>query len=246
MDPLGQAAAALDLPRPPKPGRRASRGESRAQARAERGAEKLAAKNARKLARQHAADEPVGDPDQLPVDAGPVDVVPADTSAATDEDSRLAPTERLVARLPAINPLVAAILTGVFSGLVTVLLAFGAARGCESVRGTDSCGGGLGLLALLAILAIEVLIGAKLLNDWQNADPYSSSFLGVGVVATVAMLGFLSHIDSPWMLLVIPLMTGASFALSWWVTVRFIDEYDPDHPQTSQHDEAEQDEDANA
>lgn len=231
MDPLGQAAAALDAPRTPKPSRRASRAESRGPSRAERRAEKRDAKRARTLARQQADEEPLRDPDQLAVDA-----VPADKENDA-EDTRLAPAERLVARLPAINPFVAAVLTGLFSGLATVLLAFGAARGCESVRGTDSCGGGVGLLALVSILAIEVLIGANLLKAWQISDPYSTSFLGVGVVATVAMLGFLSHIDSPWMLLVIPLMTGASFALSWWVTVRFIDEYGATEPLPTEQDE---------
>ena len=111
-------------------------------------------------------------------------------------------------------------------------LAFGAARGCESVRDTDSCGGGIGLLAIVAILAIEVVIGANLLKAWQISDPFSTSFLGVGLVATLAMLIFLDDLDSGWMFLVIPLMTAVAFALSWWVTVRFIDE----HPMTSELD----------
>jgi hypothetical protein len=34
------------------------------------------------------------------------------------------------------------------------------------------------------------------------------------------------------MLLVIPLMTAVAFAMSWWVTVRFIDE----HPMASEVD----------
>jgi hypothetical protein len=87
-------------------------------------------------------------------------------------------------------------------------------------------------LALIAILALEVAIGATLLKAWQIADPASTSFLGVGIVATIAMLVFLDQLDSPWMLLVIPLMTAAAFTLSWWVTVSFIDE----HPIPSEDD----------
>ena len=160
---------------------------------------------------------------------------------------RIASADALVARLPAINPLVAAILTGALSGLAAVGMAIGASRGCEAVRDTDSCGGGIGLLAVVAILAIEVAIGANLLKAWQISDPISTSFLGVGIVATIAMLTFLDRINSPWMLLVIPLMTAASFALSWWVTVRFIDEYEPG-PRPLEDDEEEigQDEDSNA
>jgi hypothetical protein len=189
IDPIGAAAAAMDVPRAARSGR-TSRAESRARKREEKA-----------------------------------------------NRSRPAPAEALVARLPAINPLYAAILTGALSGLAAVALAIGAARGCEAVRGTDSCGGGAGLLAVVAILALEVLIGANLLKAWQIADPFSTSFLGVGVVATIAMLVFLDQIDSSWMLLVIPLMTAASFALSWWVTVRFIDEYDDHSPGNVPEDE---------
>jgi hypothetical protein len=142
------------------------------------------------------------------------------------------PAEALVARLPAIKPAYAAIISGTLSGLAVVLLAVGASRGCDAVRGTSSCGGGVGLLATVALLAIEVMIGANLLKAWRISDPVSTSFLGVGVVTTIAMLTFLDHIDSPWMLLVIPLMTAAAFALSWWVTVRFVDE----HPMASEID----------
>jgi hypothetical protein len=152
----------------------------------------------------------------------------AQEAAQKIEESGPSASEALVARLPAINPVYAAIIVGLLSGLAAVLLAFGAGRGCDAIRGTESCGGGIGLIALVAILALEVLIGAALLKAWRIADPYSTSFLGVGVVAMIAMLLFLDSIDSPWMLLVIPLMTAASFALSWWITVRFIDEYDED------------------
>jgi hypothetical protein len=129
--------------------------------------------------------------------------------------------------LPRVKPLYAAIITGALSGLAAVLLAVGASRGCEAVRDTSSCGGAGGLFALIAILALEVAIGATLLKAWQIADPASTSFLGVGIVATIAMLVFLDQLDSPWMLLVIPLLTAIAFALSWWVTVSFIDEDEP-------------------
>jgi hypothetical protein len=143
-----------------------------------------------------------------------------------------AQTEALVARLPTIKPVYAAIISGALAGLAAVLLAIGASEGCQAVRGTSSCGGGVGLLATVALLAIEVMIGANLLKAWQIPDPVSTSFLGVGVVATIAMLLFLDQIDSPWMLLVIPLSTAAAFAGSWWITVRFVDE----HPMASEVD----------
>lgn len=146
----------------------------------------------------------------------------AQAEAARGEQPTL--TERLVAKLPPIKPGYAAILTGVIAGLISVFLAKGARTGCEAIRDNDSCGGGLGLLALVAILAIEVLIGANLLKAWKVADPFSTSFLGVGLVAMVSMLFFLNVLDSPAMLAVIPGITAVSFLLSWWVTVRFVEE----------------------
>ncbi|HEY0905261.1 MAG TPA: hypothetical protein VGE14_15350, partial [Marmoricola sp.] len=142
------------------------------------------------------------------------------------------PGERLVATLPPLKPFYAAAITGALAGLAAVLLAVGASAGCEAVRDTSTCGGGLGLLALVAILAIEVLLGANLLKAWKISDPFSTSFLGVGLVAIVAMLTFLESLDSLWMLLVIPVITAAAFVLSWWVTVRIIDE----HPMASEID----------
>jgi hypothetical protein len=125
--------------------------------------------------------------------------------------------------LPAVPGPVAALLTGVASGLVTVLLAWLAARGCDAVRGVGTCGK-FGLFALIAILGIEVMLGAFLLRAWKVEEPTSTSFFGIGLVAVVTMLFFLDDIDSPWMVLVIPVLTAASFLLAWWVTATFVDE----------------------
>lgn len=131
-------------------------------------------------------------------------------------------SRRPALRLPATSPLVASAVTGVLVGLLGVLLSNGASRGCEAVRGIGSCGG-FGLIALLAILAIEVLVGAVLLKAFAVTDPASTSFLGVSLVAVLAMLFFLSSIDSWWMLLVIPVLSALTFMLATWVTSTFIE-----------------------
>ncbi|RNL62163.1 hypothetical protein EFK50_10195 [Nocardioides marmoriginsengisoli] len=137
---------------------------------------------------------------------------------------RKQPADALAAKMPRIKPAYAALLTGLISGLVCVLLAKGASVGCEAVRDNDSCGGGIGLLALVAILAIEVLIGANLLKAFKVADPFSTAFLGVGLVAMAAMLFFLDDLNEARMVAIIPVLTAAAFLLSWWVTVRFVEE----------------------
>ncbi|HEX2893845.1 MAG TPA: hypothetical protein VHO29_07565 [Marmoricola sp.] len=228
VHPLDEMATAWEEEPAPRERRQGTRARRRAETQ-----EAKAARRARKQGGRRAAAEPELPPESeledtlvepVRIDQTAAASAVEESQPAEDESAAFAPADRLVARMPAINPLVAAIITGLLAGLTTVLLSFGAARGCDAVRGTESCGGGLGLLALLAILALEVYLGAVLLRAWQIADPVSTSFLGVGIVATIAMLAFLGSIDSPWMLLVIPLMTAASFALSWWVTVRFIDE----------------------
>ena len=131
--------------------------------------------------------------------------------------------ERAPLVLPRINPRVAALVTGVIVGLVGVLLSFGASQGCEAVRGVGSCGG-TGLFALLAVLVIEILLGAYLLKAWRMPDPTSTSFLGVGLVAVIALLFFLSSLDSVWMLVVIPVLTAITFLISCWVTETFVEQ----------------------
>jgi hypothetical protein len=125
--------------------------------------------------------------------------------------------------LPRIPQIAAAMIVGTLCGLLAVGLAWLAAQGCESVRGVGTCGS-FGLVALIAILGIEVLFGAMLLRAWQITDPTSTSFLGVGSVAVLAMLLFLDQIDSVWMVLVIPVLSALMFLMSWWVTATFVDE----------------------
>ncbi len=124
--------------------------------------------------------------------------------------------------LPTMDPRVACVVTGVVVGVLGVLLAYFASRGCETVRGVGSCGG-LGLLALLAIVVIQVVLGSILLKAWQISDTTSTSFLAVGLVAVFVLLFLLSSLDSIWMLVVIPVLSGLSFLLSWWVTTTFVE-----------------------
>jgi hypothetical protein len=126
-------------------------------------------------------------------------------------------------KVPVIDPRAAAVLTGAIVGLVGVLLAFVAARGCEVVRGVGSCGG-VGLFALLAILAVEVVLGATMLKAWRITDPTSTSLLGVGLVAVFVLLFLLSSLESGWMAVVIPVLSGLTFLLSWWVTETFVED----------------------
>ena len=92
-----------------------------------------------------------------------------------------------------------------------------AGRGCEVIRGVGSCGG-IGLLALLVIVVLEILLGAVLLKAWRLTDPTSTSILGVGLAAVFVMLFLLESLESVWMFLVIPVLSVVTFLVSWLVT----------------------------
>ncbi|MCW2710536.1 MAG: hypothetical protein JWP24_730, partial [Marmoricola sp.] len=122
-----------------------------------------------------------------------------------------------------IDPRIATALTGALVGLLGVVLAFLTSRGCETVRGVGSCGG-FGLLALLLIVAIEIVLGAALLKAWRIHDPVSTSLLGVGLVAVFVLLFLLSSLASVWTVLVVPVVSALAFVLSWWVTETFVED----------------------
>jgi hypothetical protein len=142
----------------------------------------------------------------------------------TEEDPEPAKPrrQRKPLTLPRVNPYLAAIVTGLVCGLVAVLLEQATQRGCESVRGVGSCGG-IGVVALLVILAVAIAIGAVLLRGLGVSEPTGTSFLGVGVVAVLTLTFFLGSLESVWMFVVVPVLAGVAFAVSYWVTAALVE-----------------------
>jgi hypothetical protein len=133
---------------------------------------------------------------------------------------------------PRLSGWLAALLTGVLVGVVGVLLTYASLRGCDAVRGAKSCGGGPGLLLLVVILGVMVVLGAVVLTALRVAEPRSTSFLGIGVLAVVALLALTDRLSSAWMLLVVPAVTGAAYVLAHRVATAFIEpspEPGPEH-----------------
>jgi hypothetical protein len=126
-------------------------------------------------------------------------------------------------RLPALTGLQAAAFAGLVVGAFLVLATFGSLRGCSAIRGTSTCGGAAGFPLLLAIGIVAVVVGAALLRAFRVTSPGSDSFLAVALVAVLTTLFLGNHYDAWWMFLVVPALTIAAFALSHWVSVRFID-----------------------
>lgn len=143
--------------------------------------------------------------------------------ATDDEPAPGARKQRAQFALPPIGGMAAAILTGALVGLLTVGATWGSLRLCEVVQGTPSCGNP-GFFLLLAIMVAMVLIGQALLKAFEVPDPGSTSFLAMGVVAVVALLFLIDLLFLWWMVLVIPAVAMASYALAHWVTTSLVDQ----------------------
>ena len=163
-------------------------------------------------------------PQQAPVEDSTTTPVASRTPSGRATRERRAPRARRTG--PPIPPSVAAPLTGLVVGLIGAVLTYGGLRGCELARGTDSCGDGPGGLLLLAILVGMVLAGGALLAWLRVPDPRSTSFLGVGLTAVVAVVALLETLFSAWMFVVVPLVSAAAYLLAWWVSSRFVEQRD--------------------
>ena len=76
---------------------------------------------------------------------------------------------------------------------------------------------------LLLILAAMVVLGAVMLKAWGIPDATSTSVLAVGLIVVLCLLLLIDVLTSGWMLLVIPLIGAATYALSHAVTAKFVE-----------------------
>ena len=126
-------------------------------------------------------------------------------------------------RLPTLPALPAVLLVGAMVGVAAVLMIYGSLRLCDAATGTASCGGGPGLLMLLAILIALTYLGGWLLRGFGISDAGSTSFLAVGLVAVVAMLFLVDSLDEWSGAVLVPVVTVLAYALSWRVTATLVD-----------------------
>lgn len=158
---------------------------------------------------------------------------PEPSAAPTPEPVR---RERTVPTLPG---RVAAALAGLLTGAVIVGLTSASFELCNTIRGTNSCGGP-GILLLVAILVIAVVLGSMVLRLLKVPEPGSTSFLAVGLTSVIALLFLVDALFEWWMVIVIPLVSVATFVLSHWVTETFVETAKPvsviDEPEVVDHD----------
>jgi len=159
----------------------------------------------------------------------PAPVVPP-TPAQPEEE----PDQVRELKLPRVPGRAAAIITGLLVGAVGAVLTWGSLQACESVRGTESCGGE-GFFVLLFILLLMILAGGLLLAAWDVADPKSTSALAVGIICVVSLLLLMEDLFDAWMFVVVPAVSALAYATAHWVTTALVDESDLE-PQPPPHD----------
>lgn len=118
--------------------------------------------------------------------------------------------------------LAVAVVTGAVLGLLAVLLTALAISGCGAVRGTSSCGGGPGLAILMGVMVLLAWLGGVVLHRFGVPDAGLTSFLAVGATAVLAMLLLMDSLYEWWMVIAIPVVAMASYALAWWVTTAIV------------------------
>jgi hypothetical protein len=164
-------------------------------------------------------------PEPVQPAAEPDDSWLEDTAVVPEYETATGPApvaraERTARRRPELPPLaggVAALVTGALVGLAGVLLTSLSLRGCEAVRGTESCGGP-GVLLLVVILGLMVLLGSVVLAVLHVSEPRGTSLLAVGVLAVAVLLVPQGALFSAWTFLAVPVVGAAAYALARWVT----------------------------
>ncbi|MGZ8738584.1 MAG: hypothetical protein ACXWXO_18495 [Nocardioides sp.] len=163
--------------------------------------------------------QPIPAPEPAPE---PAPVAPAEPKRRAPKPARAVRAARTT---PPVSAQVAAVLTGLVVGLLGTALTYVALRGCEMLKGTESCGGpGLGVL--VAIVVLMVIGGAVMLKLLGVSDPRGTSFLAVGLMSVIVLVTLMENLFSAWMFVAIPLVCGISFAVSHWVTTRFVETVD--------------------
>jgi len=70
---------------------------------------------------------------------------------------------------------------------------------------------------------VMIYLGGTLLKAFRVTDPGSTSFLAVGLMAVVVLMFLVDVLFSWTMIIVIPIVAMATYALAHWVTTAFIE-----------------------
>ncbi|MDX3005737.1 hypothetical protein PWY87_28925 [Kribbella solani] len=114
---------------------------------------------------------------------------------------------------PPLPPLLILAVVGLLCGFATIALVWLSERGCERFRDTTNCGA-LGLPLLVLIVVVTVVLGGLVLSRLAMPHPRLISFLGVAFMVALVVAFLTGHLDSPWIIAVVPALTAITFLLA--------------------------------
>jgi hypothetical protein len=114
---------------------------------------------------------------------------------------------------PPLPPGLILAVVGLLCGFATIALVWLSERGCERFRDTTNCGA-LGLPLLILIVVVTMVLGGTALSRLAMPHPKLIPFLGVAFMVALVVAFLTGHLDSPWILAVVPVLTAITFLLA--------------------------------
>ncbi|TDW90150.1 hypothetical protein EV137_3960 [Kribbella pratensis] len=114
---------------------------------------------------------------------------------------------------PPLPPGLILAVVGLLCGFATIALVWLSERGCERFRDTTNCGA-LGLPLLILIVVVTMVLGGTALSRLAMPHPKLIPFLGVAFMVALVVAFLTGHLDSPWILAVVPVLTAVTFLLA--------------------------------
>ncbi|RZT15271.1 hypothetical protein EV649_6059 [Kribbella sp. VKM Ac-2569] len=114
---------------------------------------------------------------------------------------------------PPLPPGLILAVVGLLCGFATIALVWLSERGCERFRDTTNCGA-LGLPLLIVIVVVTMVLGGTALSRLAMPHPKLIPFLGVAFMVALVVAFLTGHLDSPWILAVVPVLTAVTFLLA--------------------------------
>ncbi|MFI5691994.1 hypothetical protein ACIA58_09165 [Kribbella sp. NPDC051586] len=142
------------------------------------------------------------------------DRMPDDLEAvleAADEETDEARPGRFDA--PPLPPVLILAVVGLLCGFATIALIWLSERSCDRFRDTTNCGA-LGLPLLVLVVVVTMVLGGLALSRLAMPHPRLIPFLGVAFMVALVVAFLTGHLDSPWILAVVPALTAITFLLA--------------------------------
>ncbi|MEV0795717.1 hypothetical protein [Kribbella sp. NPDC050459] len=139
--------------------------------------------------------------------------MPEDLEAVLEAAEEAEQAEKGRYDAPPLPPALILGVVGLLCGFATIALVWLSERSCERFRDTTNCGA-LGLPLLVLIVVVTMVLGGLALSRLAMPHPKLIPFLGVAFMVALVIAFLTGHLDSPWILAVVPALTAITFLLA--------------------------------